>query len=349
MNLSDFCGKNHYLDLKLHELHPKLTPMRKVFTLIPVLFLLLTAPELSGQCIPDTTLTNSTNYPKTLAPACVGKPYIETIYLSFPKDTTVVFNITFTSYEIINSSLPPGLSELCNVGSCKWTPSNTQTSNDHIFGCITINGIPTAPFNGQISFEIEGCGQTIIGNQCGSATEVFDLTIHDAPTAGFTHVSNQLAATFSDISTTSIGNPSWDWDFGDGNSSTLQNPTHTYASSGSYPVCLTFRDDCRPLTFCDTISVTGVGIEEASLFRNWEVTPIPAKDRIRLRGDLPAGNSLEVKLYGLDGKLLLQKRYERSQPSFSEELILPSLPEGLYLLRMETKEGFGMRKILIQP
>ncbi len=33
------------------------------------------------------------------------------------------------------------------------------------------------------------------------------------------------------------------WDFGDGNSSTLENPAHTYAASGSYTVTLTVTDD----------------------------------------------------------------------------------------------------------
>ena len=36
---------------------------------------------------------------------------------------------------------------------------------------------------------------------------------------------------------------SWQWDFGDGSSSTAQNPTHTYAEPGSYIVSLTVTDD----------------------------------------------------------------------------------------------------------
>jgi len=43
--------------------------------------------------------------------------------------------------------------------------------------------------------------------------------------------------TFTDLST---GTPtSWAWDFGDGTTSNLQNPTHTYAASGAYDVSLT--------------------------------------------------------------------------------------------------------------
>ncbi|MCG3167094.1 MAG: hypothetical protein POELPBGB_02877 [Bacteroidia bacterium] len=45
---------------------------------------------------------------------------------------------------------------------------------------------------------------------------------------------------FTDITNSNIGTiVSWDWDFGDGNTSVLQNPTHTYASSGIYSVTLT--------------------------------------------------------------------------------------------------------------
>ncbi len=36
----------------------------------------------------------------------------------------------------------------------------------------------------------------------------------------------------------SIGADEWHWDFGDGNTSTVRNPTHTYAATGSYTVTL---------------------------------------------------------------------------------------------------------------
>ncbi|MEO1449240.1 MAG: PKD domain-containing protein, partial [Bacteroidota bacterium] len=50
----------------------------------------------------------------------------------------------------------------------------------------------------------------------------------------------QAPVTFNDQSS---GNPtSWYWDFGDGNTSTDQNPTHTYLSLGSFDVCLTVED-----------------------------------------------------------------------------------------------------------
>jgi hypothetical protein len=46
-----------------------------------------------------------------------------------------------------------------------------------------------------------------------------------------------LTVTFTDHSTGSI--ETWAWDFGDGGTSTQQNPTHTYESRGTYTVVLT--------------------------------------------------------------------------------------------------------------
>ncbi|MCA1780363.1 MAG: PKD domain-containing protein, partial [Xanthomonadaceae bacterium] len=56
------------------------------------------------------------------------------------------------------------------------------------------------------------------------------------PTASFTSESFDIVAGFADTSTGSAA--SWAWDFGDGNTSTSQNPTHVYAGAGTFNVCL---------------------------------------------------------------------------------------------------------------
>ena len=48
------------------------------------------------------------------------------------------------------------------------------------------------------------------------------------------------AVSFTDTSTGDI--VSWSWDFGDGETSQIQNPTHTYTAEGSYTVKLTVTD-----------------------------------------------------------------------------------------------------------
>ncbi|NIM11614.1 MAG: PKD domain-containing protein, partial [Candidatus Aminicenantes bacterium] len=59
----------------------------------------------------------------------------------------------------------------------------------------------------------------------------------------FTYTINCLTVNFTDTSTDDGTIVSWLWDFGDGNTSTEQNPTHTYAADGTYTVTLTVTDD----------------------------------------------------------------------------------------------------------
>ncbi|MFK7848679.1 MAG: PKD domain-containing protein [Rhodothermales bacterium] len=64
------------------------------------------------------------------------------------------------------------------------------------------------------------------------------------PTAAFSVSTTLLMADFTDASSDSDGSVvSWAWDFGDGNSSTSQNPSNTYAANGTYTVMLTVTDD----------------------------------------------------------------------------------------------------------
>ena len=63
------------------------------------------------------------------------------------------------------------------------------------------------------------------------------------PTASFTFFTTLLEVTFTDASTDDGSIVSWAWGFGDGATSTDQNPVYTYAASGTYSVSLTVTDD----------------------------------------------------------------------------------------------------------
>ena len=67
---------------------------------------------------------------------------------------------------------------------------------------------------------------------------------NEPPTGEFTYLASELTVTFTDTSTDSDGRiVGWSWNFGDGGTSPLQNPAHTYAGSGTYSVTLMVTDD----------------------------------------------------------------------------------------------------------
>jgi subtilisin len=64
------------------------------------------------------------------------------------------------------------------------------------------------------------------------------------PTAAFTYNVSDFTVHFTDASTDSDGSiESWDWNFGDGITSTDQHPSHTYLNAGTYTVTLTVTDN----------------------------------------------------------------------------------------------------------
>ncbi len=78
-----------------------------------------------------------------------------------------------------------------------------------------------------------------------SLTASYDNPVsNNAPTANFTASTADLSVSFTDSSTDSDGSiASRSWSFGDGGSSTLTNPSHTYAAAGSYTITLTVSDN----------------------------------------------------------------------------------------------------------
>jgi len=81
----------------------------------------------------------------------------------------------------------------------------------------------------------------------GPENLVSDRVFADAfeipPVAGFDYLPHGLAVTFTDQSVDAVGTiASWTWDFGDGVTSTLQNPVHAFSASGMYTVTETVVD-----------------------------------------------------------------------------------------------------------
>jgi PKD repeat protein/uncharacterized protein YcfJ len=78
-----------------------------------------------------------------------------------------------------------------------------------------------------------------------TVSHLVPVTVPNAgPTAGFTHAVDGLDVAFTSTSTDADGSvASYAWNFGDGTTSTEQNPTHTYADGAVRTVTLTVTDN----------------------------------------------------------------------------------------------------------
>jgi len=109
------------------------------------------------------------------------------------------------------------------------------------------------------------------------------INIVNPPVATFTvNPGNELSIpnyTFG-FKDTSIGAVSWEWTFGDGARSTLQNPNHTYAEDGVYTVTLKIlnKEGCEAIT---TQSVRIIGIPGNLNLPN-SFMPASSKNELRI-------------------------------------------------------------------
>jgi len=166
---------------------------------------------------------------------------------------------------------------------------------------------------------------------CTTSASV-EIEVLPVPVAGFLAQLQGLTVDFVDLSS---GETSWSWDFGDGQTSTVQNPTHTYAP-GVYTACLTVTNDegCEH-TACQPVEAVDVGIGEANDNGQLTIYPNPATDIISLElANQPSGK-VAVILMDIRGKQI-SKNYHQSQIM---QLDLSALEAGVYYVQIVLEDA----------
>jgi len=165
-------------------------------------------------------------------------------------------SFTFTDANLLNSYV--------------FIPVNNGNTYSHLWdfgdGTQSTQQSPIHTFTGNGIYLV--C-HTLFNNNGCQDTECYNITVNDSSNTGCqayfyanpVNNSNDLNIQFTDYSTSGEPNNGiigWTWSFGDGSSSTLQNPTHDYATGGSYVVCLTVWNNsgCQS-TYCDSLVVGG--------------------------------------------------------------------------------------------
>lgn len=290
----------------------------------------------NGVAANNTTCTNTS----CQAIAVSANPQPCTALASYTS-SVVANTVNFTNTSTCNT---------CAISSYVWdfgdgsapnntpSPSHTYATPGTYTVCLTLTGMD--------SMNVGTC----VDDTCMSIT--ITGTPNCVATSNFTNVNNVNVVQFTSTGTcNACATVSYAWNFGDGGTSSLPNPTHTYAANGNYNVCLTLSGtnaNNQPCSnqLCRNVLVSGLGINETSMQR-LSVYPNPASQNITI--DLPQQVGLQqlslLDMYGRAVHTVNLNQYHANTYSIK---LNHAVATGMYTLQLNTTQGTYREKVLIQ-
>jgi len=168
----------------------------------------------------------------------------------------------------------------------------------------------------------------------------------DCPTIGLTADFDATDTVYMDLSgvaefTNQSNNAvNYQWDFGDGNSSGLANPSHVYVTPGTYTVTLTsINYNCTTSTTGSVIviSLHNASVSESELMLSSVILyPNPTSDRVQVIFASNWQNTAQVVVSDATGRLLMDRNI---QPIGGKaEIDLTNLRAGIYFVTLRVSD-----------
>jgi len=124
---------------------------------------------------------------------------------------------------------------------------------------------------------------------------------------------------------TSTNGLTYFWDFGDGNTSTQENPNNTYLTNGTFPVQLIVysKDSCFTDTITQNVTIIAAGIADLTNKNEIKIYPNPANNFIKINTTLEYTSIIITDVAGKTIKVIDKK---------SNEINVSDLMSGIYFI-----------------
>jgi hypothetical protein len=265
----------------------------------------------------------------------------------------VTYDLTTQTLDFGLTNLgPPVTSSNLDVS---WSFDNGMSS---LLDFGTIDSILTAPTSFTVNYTIYDFNhnQTCINSVTNSINNIYPACnalvyiYEDSITPGIFWADDQSSGGLAPYT--------YVWDFGDGDTSSLHYPTHTYVVPGIYNICLTITDSQVPpcmSTYCDTadarafspmsqfnvVDPNSVGLNENTL-NDFSLFPNPASDYLVLNAGENYGENIVISIYNIAGQMIESKRYQNG----NLRVDVSNLSSGVFFLKVEDGIKSATRKFI---
>lgn len=170
------------------------------------------------------------------------------------------------------------------------------------------------------------------------------FTAFNTPVANFNISSiNNYEYEFNNLTSNENGE-SFFWDFGDGNISSEESPTHKYISTGEFQIILSVTNECGTSTSIDLITIVATSTIESNIHNSTSLIPNPNSGLFEINFRSNIYKNINVEIYNSSGEKV---DFKMMQDDNKLSLSCNSLPSGLYILKLYEKELIKSMKFII--
>jgi hypothetical protein len=162
--------------------------------------------------------------------------------------------------------------------------------------------------------------------------------------------SDQAIASFStllngvtlNVASTSTNNTNYNWDFGNGITSTLSTAAVTYTANGLYTIQLIASNSCDADTAYQQITIQEVGLPELKTESKLRIWPNPSSSKFKVT--YSSNESADAVIFNSEGKKVFAKTALKSD----EEINLAGYAKGIYFVQLRIGKKIENRKLLLE-
>ena len=220
-------------------------------------------------------------------------------------------------------------------------------------GSGTLTAVVTAPY--LITGLTPGTAYDVyVADTCSNDTSNFNMINTSTasgplPVAMFT-IDSTIVGSSYEIYVDGSGSTdadSYQWDFGNGSTSTNPADTMIYLGNGSYTITLIVTNACGSDTATFTTNVN-IGLEDNPLSNSLSVYPNPASYTVNVNFNAVSSGDAVIRLLDAQGREVIRRNERAAGGEFKANLDVSDLASGMYMIEIQSGDLSARRRLSVK-